>query len=74
MKLIIDRIEDGIAVCETEDGGRVEIASELLPEGACDGDVIEEINGIYCVLPDETDARRHKIREILKGLMKEGFI
>ena len=43
MKLIIDRIEENIAVCEKEDGKMVEISAQLLPDGVGEGAVIEII-------------------------------
>ena len=43
MKLIVDRIEENIAVCEKEDGKMIEIPAQLLPEGAGEGAVIEII-------------------------------
>ena len=36
--LIIDRIEEGKAVCETEDGGHITL--DHFPEGAREGDVL----------------------------------
>ncbi|MCM1022623.1 MAG: DUF3006 domain-containing protein [Prevotella sp.] len=65
--LIIDRIEDGIAVVETEDG-RMEVPrSELAPD-IKEGDVVELADGIYVKNQDETDMRRKKIIELQNSL------
>lgn len=40
--LIIDRIEEGIAVCEDAARGMVEIAVENLPKGAKEGSVLKD--------------------------------
>ena len=71
MRLIIDRFEGDIAVCETNDGGHVDIARALLPHDIQEGEVIEENDGIYVALPSETEARRQRIRKMLKSLMPE---
>ena len=71
MKLIIDRFEGDIAVCETDDGGHVDIARELLPDGILEGVAIEEAGGRYVVLTEETEARRRRLRNMLKSLIKE---
>lgn len=71
MKLIIDRFEGDTAVCETEDGEHIDISRFLLPDDVHDGEVIEEKDGIYTALPEETKACRQRIRNMLKGLMKE---
>lgn len=71
MKLIIDRFEGDIAICETEDGGNIDVARKLIPDDVHEGEVIEEINGVYTALPKETEARRQRIRNMLESLMKE---
>lgn len=40
--LIIDRIEEGIAVCEDAARGMVEVALDALPEGAREGSVLKD--------------------------------
>ena len=68
MKLIIDRIENEAAVCETEDGGFERVPLSLLPEGAREGDVILEEEGIFRPLPGETEARRRRMTGKLTAL------
>ncbi|MBO5870462.1 MAG: DUF3006 domain-containing protein [Clostridia bacterium] len=42
MRVIIDRIEENIAVCELEDGKMINIPRELF-EDACEGDVFDVV-------------------------------
>lgn len=53
--LVIDRIEEGIAVCERADGSFVHLPA--LP-GWAEGDVLAETADGYRVDPAETRARR----------------
>lgn len=71
MKLIVDRFEGNVAVCETPELGHIEILREKMPSGVREGDVIQEQDGVYAVLAEETEKRREKMREKLKGLIKE---
>ena len=41
MKYIIDRLEEGIAVCENELKKLISIPTDLLPDGLKEGDVLE---------------------------------
>lgn len=70
MKLIIDRFEGRIAVCETESGGYVDIPREMLPQNVREGSVVIENSGVYEEASDETASRRKRISELLNGLMK----
>ena len=67
---IIDRLENNIAVLET-DGGIVEIERSLLPENVREGDIITENNGIWAVDIPATEKRRAEMRELMKRLMKK---
>lgn len=71
MRLIIDRFEGDTAVCETEDLSHIYIQRGLLPEGAREGDVIEQVNGQYKKDIKTTDERRSRISEKLKHLIEE---
>lgn len=57
--LTIDRIEEGIAVCEREDGSFIRLSA--LP-GWAEGDVLAETDGGYAVDEAETRARREAAR------------
>ena len=55
--LIIDRIEEGLAVCETENGSMVELS--LFPDGAKEGDVlVQNKTGEYVIDTEKTAYRR----------------
>lgn len=69
MKYIIDRLEEGIAVCENELKKLISIPKDLLPDGLKEGDVLEEQEG---ALP----ARRTRDRGAQEGDAQEtdGFV
>ncbi|MBR6790712.1 MAG: DUF3006 domain-containing protein [Oscillospiraceae bacterium] len=58
--IIIDRIEENVAVCETDEGQlRLDLAG--LPD-VREGDVLTEKDGSWQVDADETARRREQIR------------
>ncbi|MDE6747260.1 MAG: DUF3006 domain-containing protein [Oscillospiraceae bacterium] len=65
--LLVDRIEDGIAVIETDDG-RIEISrSELAPD-VREGDAVMLENGVYRKDIDATEKRRQEILRLQDSL------
>lgn len=72
MKLIVDRIEEGIVVCEKEDLSHINIPVSALPEGIQEGSVIDESNGKYYINIAEEEKRRKKILELQKKLFNNG--
>ena len=66
MKYIIDRLEEGIAVCENELKKLISIPKDLLPDGLKEGDVLEEQEGRFLRDEQGTEARR---KEMCKKLM-----
>ena len=72
MKAIVDRIEDGCAVLETDEG-QLTFNTAMLPE-AKEGDVLDiRLNGegsiaSYRVDREETDRRARRAKKRLKGL------
>lgn len=65
--LLVDRIEDGIAVIETEDG-RIEVSrSELAPD-VKEGDAVLFENGLYRKDTFATEQRRQEIIELQDSL------
>lgn len=61
-KLVIDRIEDNIAVCEDDARKRIEIAKEKLPQNAKEGCVLEISDSGEIVLDDEeTEIKRNRL-------------
>lgn len=65
MKLVIDRFENGCAVCELPDGGFCDI-SEAVLDGAKEGDIVE-----ITILTDETKKRRAEINEKMRCLFED---
>lgn len=61
MKYIIDRIENGFAVCETEEMKIVNIPFDILPEEVKEGSVLLFEEGKYVLLAEEEKERRDRI-------------
>ena len=70
MKYSVDRIEEGFAVCEDENGKTVNIETDKLPEGVKEGDLISVDNGEAVILAEETEARRKKLAEKRRALFE----
>ncbi|MBQ2756327.1 MAG: DUF3006 domain-containing protein [Oscillospiraceae bacterium] len=70
-KLIVDRIEVGVAVCENEDGGYEHISVEKLPEGVKEGDCIVEKDGVMTADETETAQRRERMRSLMMRAMRK---
>ena len=68
MKYIIDRLEEGIAVCENELKKLISIPKDLLPDGLKEGDVLEEQEGRFLRDEQGTEARRKEMRKELMDL------
>ena len=68
MKYIIDRLEEGIAVCENELKKLISIPKDLLPDGLKEGDVLEEQEGRFMRDEQGTEARRKEMRKKLMDL------
>ena len=63
MKYIIDRFEEGNAVCEQEDRTMLLISRSQLPSDAKEGDVILYTDGVYQGDKEATLERKKKIEE-----------
>jgi len=70
IQLIIDRFEEGFAVCEREDKVMINIKKELLPEGAEEGQVILIKEEGIVIDYEETKRRKKEIEEATKELWK----
>ena len=68
MKYIIDRLEEGIAVCENELKKLISIPKDLLPDGLKEGDVLEDQEGRFLRDEQGTEARRKEMRKKLMDL------
>ena len=67
-KLIVDRFEDGVAVCEQADRTMLEIPLAQLPADVREGDVLRCEGALYVIDREETQARAHRIREKMNRL------
>jgi hypothetical protein len=71
MRLIIDRFEGNVAVCEEENREMLNVGKEQLPAGAKEGDVLEmAADGTITINVEETRKRKEAIKEKTKGLWK----
>lgn len=70
LKYSVDRIEEGFAVCEDENGKMLNINTDNLPEGVKEGDIISVDDGEAVILTEETQARRKKLAEKRKALFE----
>ena len=68
VKVSIDRVEDGIAVCITENGGRVLALVSRLPEGAAEGSVLRLENGSWTLCAEETERIRKELFALQESL------
>lgn len=68
MKGIVDRVENGVAAVETDDGMR-----ELpAPEGLCGGDVVEIDGGVIIAIDHAAgQARRARMQARLDRMLKK---
>ena len=71
MQWIIDRVENGIAVCEREDGGFDNIPLRELPKGAREGSVlVKDRVGAWALDLKTERERRARLFEMQEGLFK----
>lgn len=68
MKYTIDRISEIIVICEDENGDMVKVQASALPEGVREGDILTEADGTWTLELEETERRRQRIREKMRGL------
>lgn len=70
MNYIVDRIEEGIAVCETARKECRKIPLKHLPENLREGDVLCEAEDGIVIDVEATNRRRQEMREKLNALFK----
>ena len=70
MKYIIDRLEEGLAICETELRKRISVPVSHLPKGIKEGDVLREEEGRFSLDSEETDKRRREMKKTLMDLFE----
>lgn len=68
VKYSVDRIEEGFAVCEAENGTFENIELAKLPEGVREGDILLLTEDGFSVLTNETEERRKRIAGLQKSI------
>lgn len=71
MGYIIDRFEGDLALCEGPDRSILSIPRSQLPQGAKEGDVLEEKEGVYLLSPTKTQERKAAIHSKMSRLLKK---
>jgi hypothetical protein len=70
--IIVDRFEEGLAVCiDTEDDSVSNMSLSELPGNVSEGDVLVYCDGRYDIDKEATNARREKMASKLKGLFNK---
>jgi hypothetical protein len=59
--LIVERVVDGLAVCECDDGSHVHMALNELPKNVREGSVLNLIEGTWVLDLQAEQARRAKL-------------
>jgi len=70
MKVVIDRFEGELAVCERSDRTTFNIFRNLLPPEAKEGDVLIMEDDRIWIDVEETQKRRSRIEQMMKRLQK----
>ncbi len=70
MQLIIDRFEEGFAICEKSDRSLVRLPCSALPLEAREGDVLMVVGGTVRVDKAETERRKRAAEQKLKDLWR----
>lgn len=70
--IVIDRLEEGIAICEKDNKQKREIPKDKLPLDVKEGDVLRvQENGVFQLDKEETERRKQEIQVILQSLLKK---
>ena len=70
MRYIIDRLEEGLAVCENEQKKIITIPRTMLPNEVKEGDILKEEKGSFTLDPESRKKRRKAIRKKLEDLFE----
>lgn len=66
MKYIIDRFEEGLAVCEDTKGNMININD--YPVGAKEGDCLCEKDGVLYISKEETENLKKEAQQLLEDI------
>lgn len=69
-KIIVDRIEDNLAVCES-DVGMMVVPLSILPGGVHEGSVLKNADGVWTACPDEEAERKDALFNLAESLFDE---
>jgi len=73
VKWVLDRLEDGYAVCEEIDTREsLTVPAQSLPAGASPGDVLFYDGNNFVIDRTETKSRRKRINKMFKDLWDNG--
>ena len=70
-RIVIDRIESGIAILEIKNGKMAEVSVSELPEGAKPGDWLIFENGTYFIDEKSAEEARKRIQKLMDGVWKD---
>lgn len=70
MKYIVDRLEEDLAICETDSKKTVSLPLSQLPAGIREGDILLEESGRFFSDPEQTKARRSQMKKKLMDLFE----
>ena len=70
MKCYVDRIEGNYAVLQAETGETARVSASEIPEGAVEGGVLEEKDGVFMLMPKEETARRKRLFAAQRALKR----
>ena len=71
MKLVVDRVEGTIAVCETEEQKMIQIPLSEFESVPKDGDIVWYENHRAKKLEDETKSRKQEADDLFRKLLKK---
>lgn len=66
--IIIDRFEEGFAICEKDGAEYIKVSRDLLPEDAKEGDVVITTENSYIIDRDATKKRIKTVEDKFFGL------
>lgn len=70
MRYIIDRFEQDLAICETEEQEMISISRHLLPSEAAEGDSLLYERNTYRIDTAATNVRRKQMQKKLSDLFE----
>jgi len=67
-RAIVDRFEEGFAVCEMEDESFIDIEVDRLPKGVKEGDTIVIFDDRIEIDVEATENRRKRLKELMEDM------